>query len=351
MVPSDAELPEPAVDVEAPGRRRRGPVVAGGAVVVVAVVAIAAGLVSARTDRSPEAGSFRGAVERPRVRSAEECDATEWENARVAEVPDELRYAPAFIPPGFSTRASLLTYRHHEGCHHGSVALLLARKDAADPDVVRSVVTVRGPSYRPIGEEDPRFPAEPVAVRGGEGRYRFGSLQWTDPDGGHWTIRGSDDKELLVRMADGLAIDLAGDGPPVTPGFLPDGHEVLWQRPEPEGRGFDNDWAWYVRLEPDDPAGVPMQYQIAVTRMSTPGTAFEHVTGDGTRLTTMRGRPAVQTISSRDGEHHAAITWDEQDGVVVSVFGTSRREPPDLDTLRRIGESVELIGPDDRRAR
>lgn len=348
---SDADSPvlEPVVEVEAPHRRRRGPVVAGGALVM-AVLVVAAGLLWGRPDGSAEAGSFRGAVERPRVRGGEECDATEWLDAAVSEVPDELRYAPAFIPPGFSTRASLLTYRDHEGCHHGSEALILAEKDPGDDDVVRSVITVRGPSYRPLGADDPRFPAEPVAVRGGAGRFRSGTLQWTDPDGGQWTVFGAD-RDVLVAVTDGLAIDLAGDGPPVTAGFVPDRYDVLWQRPEPEGRGFDNDWTWYVRLEPNAPAATAVQYQIAVTRMATPGTVFERAAGEGVRLTTMRGHQAVQTTSSRDGEHHASITWDEQPGVVVSVFGTSGSGPPDLDTLRRIGDSVELVAADDPRAR
>jgi hypothetical protein len=345
---SDSDLLEPVVEVEALHARRR-PVVAGGALVV-ALLMVAAGLLWSGSDGSAAAGSFRGTPERPRVRDWKECDSTEWLTAAVAEVPDELRYAPAFIPAGYSTRASLLTYRDHEGCHHGAEALILARKDPADPAVVRSVITVRGPSYRPARPEDPRFPSEPVAVRGGDGRFRFGGLEWTDPDGGQWTVTGAE-RDVLVAVIDGLSIDLAGGGPPVEAGHIPEGYDVLWQRAEPEGRGFDNDWTWNVRLEPDDPSANPVQYQISVTRMSTPGTVFEGVTGDGVRLTTMRGRPAVEASSGRDGEQYATITWDEEAGVTVSVFGTSRSGPPDMGIMRRIGESVELVARDDPRAR
>lgn len=359
---------------EGPAPRRRLGWLAVAGVVVAGAVAVTVGPGGGGAEEDQAVRTMTRVTAPPRD-WANECDNDgDSRGAPTAELPDDLRLFPGYIPDGLvldQTGASV--WPDHLGCHHGSDALVLADLDG--DRIVRSI-HVAGPSYRPpSAEKSSMMREEAVTVRGVPGTWQtfgdpveWGNLAGADPEGGQWTIRGAKTRAEAVELADGLEIDLDTTGPPVTADDLPDGLEVLWQRPEQEGAGLDDEWSWFVAIKdpkqrneppgmvppttgpPTAPeTGVPVApvmppysgpaISIGVTRMATAGTAFgNHHTG---QLTKVRGRPGLW-FSEPTGM--TFLAWDEEYGIQVTVSGSAS-----LEELRKVAESLELVDADDRR--
>jgi hypothetical protein len=340
-------------------------------------------------------GAFRPAEETPEPRRVTNCDDS-WDDGTADEVPDELRYVPTVVPAGRVTRTSVLVQRDHQGCHLGSEALILAELDPDDANRVLRTVSLRGPSYGTPAAL-PGSQGKRVAIRGGHGTWIGGWLSWTESDGGTWDLTGNAGQAEMLRIAEQLSIDLAGSGPPAQLAEVPAPFTVLWQRLEPEDRGFNEDWTWYVRLEPSGdhspepdlvtapptnpplpvaprpappvvgtsappgvapltpapPQPVPLEprptgaarMQLSITRMSTPVSVMGRI-GPRSTLTSVGGRPAMLSISE-EGERQTTLSWDEAPGVEASL--TVWDHPADLELLQSIAESLELAPPDDHR--
>lgn len=264
--PDPVDAASPPEVLEPAGRSRRR--VAGIALTVaVGAVAIGVGAQMGGADGNDREVASSTRVTAPARDWDAECDNDgDSRGATAAELPGELRYFPSDVPAGLSLwSAGGSIWPDHLGCHHGSVALVLAEMDPEDPDQIMRSVQVAGPSYQERRQTILEGEGvEPFTVRGGEGVWQsfgeasFGTLVWSDPEGGEWRLSGARDRAEALAVAEGLRIDLDVDGPPVTPGDVPDGFEVLWQRPEQEGAGFDEDTSWTLSFEgPDGPRPSP----------------------------------------------------------------------------------------------
>lgn len=309
-----------------------------------------------------------------------ECDNDgDHVNAPAADLPGDLRFFPTYIPDGLAVEsAQASVWPDHLGCHHGSVALILAEMDGAAPDRVARSVQVSGPSYRKrhLNDND-LMVEEAVSVRGDRGVWQthknapsaWGVLYWTDSEGGGWTLHGARDQAEAIEVADGLQIDLDSAGPPVVLKEPAKPLEVLWERSEPEGAGLEEEWSWSVTLvdpkQTNDPLMMPPPtsepapggnadalapptsppysgpaVSISIQRMTTATTAFTNAYSTS-RLIEVRGRRGLEQTNP-DGT--ALITWDEEFGIQITISGSAG-----VGELRQVAESLELVDAGDPR--
>ncbi|MGH9039765.1 MAG: hypothetical protein ACRDZ3_06005 [Acidimicrobiia bacterium] len=307
-----------------------------------------------------------------------ECDNDgDHGNAPAADLPWELRFFPTYVPDGLTVgHAGASVWPDHLGCHHGSVALILAEMDRVASDRVLRTIQVSGPSYRErqAGGNDLMI-EEAVSVRGDRGVWQthkdapsvWGVLYWTDSEGGGWTLHGARARAEAIAVANALHIDLDSAGPPVVLADPPKPLEVLWERPEPEGAGLEEEWSWGVTLvdpkqtsegpmmapptaepAPDGKAEAPAPptsapyagpaVSISVQRMATATTAFTNASSSS-RLIEIRGRRGLEQANP---DRTALITWDEALGIQVTISGSAG-----VGELRKVAESLELVDADD----
>lgn len=321
-------------------RRRRHAVRAAGITAIVgAVAATAALLVQDGPDTSTMDRTPHGV---PHLEPAPSwiCEREDTETAVDVEAVDGLRLLPTWLPDGVDL-AGAEARQVVPGCPYIEPALSLL---LVDGETIRGSMTLHGPYATP---PEMLSPPDPVNLRGVRAAITVADtgfqppayeLTWAEPDGGHWKL--TTDGIALAQLrtfAEAFILDSRPDSGPVAvlPGdALPNGWVVVYQAPaQPELQSAAAE-RWTVTTNREE---------CSVTASSGHGDVppGAYVWTQGDLYLRVRGHDAV----ARSFDNGADLRWAEAPGIHVSVYCTGQ----DLDTVKQIAESLELVEPGDPR--